>query len=116
MATNIKGFFPHYSTRFIDSSGTRRELSNTDYAAQKATLGEHTVVGNYNTKTGESQWENMGSVLWSLAKDPAAKVESQTSSSSSIDQRRKDQYQQLRPTGEGDMTKQTVKRKTLLGE
>lgn len=116
MATNIKGFFPHYSTRFIDSSGTRRELSNTDYAAQKATLGEHTVVGNYNTKTGESQWENMGSVLWSLAKDPTAKVESQTTSSSSLDQRRKDQYQQLRPTGEGDMTKQTVKRKTLLGE
>lgn len=115
MATNIKGFFPHYSTRFIDSSGTRRELSNTDYAAQKATLGEHTVVGNYNTKTGESQWENMGSVLWSLAKDPTAKAESQTSSSS-LDQRRKDQYQQLRPTSEGDMTKQTVKRKTLLGE
>lgn len=103
------------NTRFIDSSGVRREMSSSDYNAQKATLGEHSVVGVYNTDTGITKWENMGSVLWSLAKDPTAKAESQTTSSS-LDQRRKDQYQQLRPTGEGDMTKQTVKRKTLLGE
>ena len=90
-------------------------MSSSDYSAQKATLGGHSVVGVYNTDTGITKWENMGSVLWSLAKDPTAKAESQTTSSS-LDQRRKDQYQQLRPTGEGDMTKQTVKRKTLLGE
>ena len=90
-------------------------MSSSDYNAQKATLGEHSVVGVYNTDTGITTWENMGSVLRSLAKDPTAKAESQTTSSS-LDQRRKDQYQQLRPTGEGDMTKQTVKRKTLLGE
>lgn len=83
-------------------------MSSSDYNAQKATLGEHSVVGVYNTDTGITKWENMGSVLWSLAKDPTAKAESQTTSSS-LDQ-------QLRPTGEGDMTKQTVKRKTLLGE
>lgn len=106
------------NTRFIDSSGVRREMPSRDYNAQKATLGEHSVVGVYNADTGATKWENMGSVLWSLAKDPTAKAESQTTSStsSSLDQRRKDQYQQLRPTGEGDMTKQTVKRKTLLGE
>lgn len=102
------------NTRFIDSSGTRREMPTRDYDRQKGTLGEHTVVGRYNNTTKQSSWENMGSVLWSLAKDPTAKAEPQTTSS--IDQRRKDQYQQLRPTGEGDMTKQTVKRKTLLGE
>lgn len=110
-----RNFVFNTNTRFIDSSGVRREMSSSDYNAQKATLGEHTVVGKYNTTTGQSSWENMGSVLWSLAKDPTAKAESQTTSSS-LDQRRKDQYQQLRPTGEGDMTKQTVKRKTLLGE
>lgn len=90
-------------------------MSSSDYNAQKATLGEHSVVGVYNTDTGITKWENMGSVLWSLAKDPTAKAESQTTSSS-LDQHRKDQYQQLRPTGEGGMINQTVKRKTLLGE
>lgn len=33
------------NTRFIDSSGTRREMSTRDYDRQKGTLGEHTVVG-----------------------------------------------------------------------
>lgn len=105
------------TTRYIDSTGTRREMATAEYnqLSKRGALGDHTVVGRYENRTGENTWENHGSVLWSLAKD-ATPPQSQSEASKTVEQRRQEQYQTLRPTGTGDMTKQSVKRKSLLGE